>query len=141
RLDDAERLLRAAGCHLGDPRCVPGGGRWQREAAAALRRSADAAPGKAPEAVRAAAEAFDALADALARNAGFDPWRTPLLSDAGEVQDSWPCVRLALGAAFEAAGQVLRVDGVESKQPSSPARLRGPGPPTRVTAGDVPPLM
>ncbi len=112
-----------------------------RDVAAALRRKADAAPGRAPFGVRAAADAFDGLADLLVRNAGRDPWRERFLPDAERVWDSYPCVRLAVSSAFEAAAQALRVDAVHAKPPSRPETLRGSGRPTLVRAGDVPPLM
>ncbi|MEA3204132.1 MAG: archaeal chaperonin, partial [Thermoplasmata archaeon] len=71
-VEDGERLLRAAGLWLREPGALPGGGRWQREAAKGLRSAADAAPGKTPLAVRNAAAALDALADDLVRAAGGD---------------------------------------------------------------------
>lgn len=139
--DEAERLLRAAGLHLRDPGALPGGGAWQREVAASLRRSADAAPGKSPLGVRAAADAFDALADAVVRNAGLDPWKIRSLDGAW---DASACVRVAVDAAFGTAQSVLRLDARYDKRPSSTRGLRGsgrrPGSPKRMP-GDVPPLM
>jgi archaeal chaperonin len=143
--DAAERLLRAAGILLGDPVRLPGGGRWQRQVAAGLRQAADAAPGKAPVAVRAAADAIDAAADDLVRNAGLDPLRHPLLPDAQEVWDVAGSVRIALVAAIEAAIQMLRIDGHYRRRESSSAWLRGGDKKVpkslREMGGDIPPLM
>jgi chaperonin GroEL (HSP60 family) len=139
--DRADRLLRAAGLHANRPRSVPGGGRWQRAVAESLRKSADAAPGKSPLVLRAAADAVASLADDLVRNLGLDPLRTALPGDAGRVLDVAEAVHRAVAGAFDAATQVLRVDARLAKRPSSPVGLRGPGTPTRIKGGDVPPLM
>jgi chaperonin GroEL (HSP60 family) len=124
---------------------LPGGGRWQRQVAAGLRQAADAAPGKAPVAVRAAADAIDAAADDLVRNAGLDPLRHPLLPDAQEVWDVAGSVRIALVAAIEAAIQMLRIDGHYRRRESSSAWLRGGDKKVpkslREMGGDIPPLM
>jgi chaperonin GroEL (HSP60 family) len=142
--DDAERLLRAAGAHLGDPSCVPGGGRWQRHLAKALRAAADAGPGKTPWALRAAADGFARLADLLVANAGHDPIVEPLLPDADGVLDPAAPVRIAVTAAFETAIQQLRIDGRYRKRASSQRGLRGsddaPGSASGLP-GDIPPLM
>lgn len=143
-LDDGERLLRAAGAFLADPRAVPGGGRWQRQVAQGLRRSADAAPGKAPLGIRAAAGAFDALADDLVRSSGEDPLEESLPADAEGVSDPHAAVRLAVDAAFQTARSVLRLDGRYDKRPSSQEGLRGGTGPVgspKGMPGDVPPLM
>ena len=142
--DECERLLRAAGRVLADGGALPGGGRWQRDVAAALRHVADHAPGKAPLAVRSAADAFDALADALVRNAGHDPLADRLPPGAEDVLDPAACVAMAVPAAFEAAVMVLRVDARHTRTASSPQRLRGGTGPVgspRGLPGDVPPLM
>lgn len=123
--DEAERLLRAAGCFLDDARVVPGGGRWQRMAEDALRRAAPHAPGKAPLGIGAAADAVGWLADRLVVNAGLDPLDVPLLADADDVWDGYRAVRLAIDAAFEAAAAVLRVDGRYARRTSRPSDLRG----------------
>lgn len=139
--DDAERLLRAAGLLLADPRSLPGGGRWQREAALSVRRAADAAPGHAALGMRAAADALDGLADVLVQNAGRDPLDGAVLD---EVEDPAPCVRLAVDAAFQTARLLLRVDGRHSREPSRPDRLRGGTGPVgspKGMPGDIPPLM
>ncbi len=142
--DEAERLLRTAGAWLRESESVPGGGRWQRHVAKSLRSAADAAPGKTPLALRAAAAALDGLADLLVRNQGLDPLDMPLLADAGDVLDAALPVRVAVVGAFEMAIQVLRIDARYAKKPTSTAGLRGgEGKPLtmREMAGDVPPLM
>jgi chaperonin GroEL (HSP60 family) len=143
-VEDGERLLRAAGLWLREPGALPGRGRWQREVARSLRGAADAAPGKAPLAVRAAADAIDGLADDLVRNSGGDVLAGGVPPGAEQAWDPEAGVRLALTAAFEAARQVLRVDGRYVKRASGQAALRGGG--TRVGSpkglpGDIPPLM
>ncbi len=125
--DEAERLLRAAGCFLADPRLLPGGGRWQRDVQGALLKAAVHAPGKSPLAMDAAADAFGWLADRLVVNAGLDPLDVSLLDDAGEVQDGYRAVRLAVDAAFEAALSVLRIDARHDRRPSRTRDLRGSG--------------
>jgi hypothetical protein len=139
--DEGERLLRAAGRILEDPRAVPGGGAWQRAVADSLSKAAAAAPGKAPLALRCAADAFHDLATDLVRNAGRDPLVGPVSGP--EVADPFPIVRHAVAAAFETARQLLRLDGRYDKRPSSTVGLRGRGSPKslRGMAGDVPPLM
>ncbi|MES2154055.1 MAG: TCP-1/cpn60 chaperonin family protein [bacterium] len=142
--DDGERLLRCAGAWLREPEAVPGGGRWQRVLAKSLRSAADAAPGKSPLGMRAAADALDAVADALVRNLGLDPLAMRLPPDAAGIVDPALCVRVALVGAVEMAIQVLRVDDRYAKKPTSTAGLRGgEGKPmtVREMAGDVPPLM
>lgn len=146
-VEAGERLLRAAGAVLPAPAAalaLPGGGRWQRGLAASLRSAADAAPRQAPFAVRAAAEAIDALADDLLRNGGRDVLAGGLPPQAEAVLDPAPCVRLAVAAAFETASAILRLDGLYAKRSSSPAALRGglgPAGSPKGMPGDVPPLM
>jgi hypothetical protein len=143
-VEAGERLLRAAGAVLPAPSALPGGGRWQRGLAASLRSAADAAPGHAPFAVREAAQAVDALADDLLRNAGLDVLAGGLPPGADGVLDPAPCVRLAVASAFEAASAALRLDGAYAKRPSSAVDLRGgtgPSGSRRGMPGDVPPLM
>lgn len=143
-VEAGERLLRAAGLWLRDPGAVPGGGRWQRDLARALRSASDAAPGKTPLAVRNAARALDALADDLVRSSGGDVLAGGVPPGAEAVTDAAAGVRLALTAAFETARQVLRVDATHAKRPSTQAALRGGG--SKVGSpkglpGDIPPLM
>jgi chaperonin GroEL (HSP60 family) len=143
-VEAGERLLRAVGVVLPDPRALPGGGRWQRGLAASLRAAADAAPGKQPIGMRAAAAAVDALADDLLRNAGRDALEGGLLAGADSVLDPAACVRLAVDGAFETAIVILRLDGAYARRPSSAAGLRGgtarSGSPKGMP-GDIPPLM
>jgi chaperonin GroEL (HSP60 family) len=138
--DHAERLLRAAGQWLADPRAVAGGGRWQRGVARSLRSAADAAPGRTPFAFRAAADAVEALADIVARNLGLDPRR----AEPPACHDLWPAVRQAIAGGFDAAVALLRVDSTHARRASTTEALRGgrgrPGSP-RGMPGDVPPLM
>ncbi len=135
-VEAGERLLRAAGLVLDDPRALPGAGAWQRAVAESLRRAADAAPGRAPFAFHAAAEAVASLDADLRANAAGQPL--------APVADAYACVRLAVASAFECAHAVLRLDGRHSKRPSAPAGLRGglgkAGSPKGVP-GDLPPLM
>ena len=143
-VEAGERLLRAAGAALADPRAVPGGGRWQRGLAASLLKAADLAPGKAPIAVRAAAEAVGSLADDLLRNAGGDALAGGLLPDADGVLDPAGGVRLAVDGAFGTAIAILRLDGAYARRPSSAAGLRGglgPSGSRKGMPGDIPPLM
>ncbi len=135
-VEAGERLLRAAGVVLVDPRVLPGAGTWQREAAASLRRAADAAPARTPFALHAAAEALASLDADLRANAAGQPSR--------EVVDAYACVRLAVGSAFDLAHALLRVDARHARRASSPAGLRGglgkAGSPKGIP-GDLPPLM
>lgn len=143
-VEAGERLLRAVGAVLTDPRVLPGGGRWQRGLAESLRKAADLAPGKAPIAVRAAAGAIDAFADDLLRNAGRDALAGGTLPDAGGVLDPARVVRVAVDGAFETALAVLRLDAAYAKRPSSAAGLRGgtgPSGSRKGMPGDIPPLM
>jgi len=139
--DDGERVLRAAGSFLQDPVAIPGGGRWQRALAQNLRKASDAAPGKAPLALRDAAKALDSLADDLVRNVGLDPLSKPFAPDANEVQDVARSVRIAVVGAFEMAIQVLRIDERYRKKESEGGWLRGGDKARLVEGGDVPPLM
>ena len=142
--DDGERLLRAAGVMLAAPTSVPGGGRWQRQVAAALRTASVHAPGKNGLVVELAAEVLDAMADLLVQHGGHDPLDERLLPDADDVLDAAPCVLAAVQAGFDAAITLLRVDGRYDKRPSTPEGLRGGHGPIgspKGMPGDVPPLM
>jgi chaperonin GroEL (HSP60 family) len=143
-VEQGERLLRAAGLALAKPGALPGGGRWQRGLAASLRAAADAAPGHAPVAVRAAADAVEALAEDLLRNAGLDVLSGGLPPGSGSVHDAAACVRLAVDGAFETAIAALRLDGAYARRPSTAVGLRGgtgkAGSPKGMP-GDLPPLM
>lgn len=135
-VEAGERLLRAAGLVLADARALPGGGAWQREVAASLLRAADAAPGRTPWALRAAAQAFASLTRDLEANAAGQP--------PGAVVDAFPCVRLAIASAFDCAQAILRLDMRLDKRPSSPAGLRGGlgrAGSLKGLPGDLPPLM
>lgn len=142
--DDGERLLRAAGVVMTDARAVPGGGRWQRDVAKALRKASVHAAGKHALVVEMVADVLDAMADALVRNAGLDPLARRFLPDAEDVMDAAPCVIAAVQAGFDAAATLLRIDGRYDKRPSTPEALRGGTGPIgspKGMPGDVPPLM
>lgn len=141
RVTEAEGWLRAVAPILADSRVLDGGGRWQADAAAALRKAADHAPGAAPLGIRAVAAALDDIRVALLTNLGLDPTRARAVE---AVVDAYACVRPALAAGLDAAIQILRIDGVFAKRPSSQGDLRGPGKRVgspRGMPGDIPPLM
>jgi chaperonin GroEL (HSP60 family) len=143
-IESGERLLRAAGAVLADASVVPGGGRWQRGVATSLRKAADLAPGKAPLAIRAAADVFDGLTDDLLRNGGRDALAGGTLPDAMGIVDPARCVRLAVDGAFETALAILRLDAAYAKRPSSAVGLRGSAGRSgsrKGMPGDIPPLM
>lgn len=143
-VEQGERLLRATGLALAKPGALPGAGRWQRGLAASLRSAAAVAPGKSPIAVDAAAQAVDALADDLLRNAGGDVLAGGLPPHDAGMMDVAACVRLAVEGAFETAAAILRLDAAYAKRSSSAVGLRGgtgrAGSP-RGMPGDLPPLM
>ncbi len=139
-IDRAESWLRAVAPIMDDPRVLPGGGRWQRQAAADLRRVADHAPGHAPLGIQLVATVLERIADAVVRNTGDDPTRTPHL----EGTDAAVVVEAAVGSALSLAEHVLRIDAAWQKRASAPADLRGglgkAGSPKGMP-GDIPPLM
>ncbi len=140
-IDEGERLLRALGAALEEPKILAGGGRWQRDVAAQLRSSAHHAPGKSSIAVRLVADVFDAMADAMLDNAGLDPLSRPPLPDVGDLAAS---MQLAVTSGFDLAESLLRIDARHDKKPSTPEALRGGG--RRIGSpkgmpGDIPPLM
>lgn len=138
--DDAEKLIRATGLWLAEPEAVPGGMRWQRAAAASLRRAAPEAPGKSPLAFEAAAHALDRVADTCVRNLGLDPSR--VREPDVQVLDGYRGARVAVSGAFELARTLLRLDNRYVKRVSDASYIRGTtGRPTKVEAGDVPPDM
>lgn len=143
-VESGERLLRAAGALMPHSKALPGGGRWQRGLASSLRKAADLAPAKTPIAVRAAADAFHALADDLLRNSGRDALEGGTLDDADGIADPARCVRLAVDGAFETAIAILRLDEAYAKRSSSAVDLRGGTGPLgspKGMPGDLPPLM
>lgn len=135
-IEAGERLLRAAGLVLADPRVLPGTGAWQAAVAQSLRRAADAGPDRTPFALHAAADAFAALVTTLDRNAAGQT--------VVQTRDAFACVRLAVTSAFDCAIAMLRVDARHDKRASAPASLRGglgrAGSPKGLP-GDLPPLM
>lgn len=138
--DRGERFLRLCATVLADPRGLPGGGRWQSDAAQALRRMADLAPGKAAYGVRCVADAFDGQVRALRLQAGRDAFDAHF----DDVLDAVAPVEAAVAAALELAVHLLRIDARHSKKASRGVDLRGgtaPAGSPKGMPGDIPPLM
>ena len=76
-IDEAERSIHDALCVVRDlieePKVVAGGGAPELEVSRALRKYAETLPGREQLAVRAFAEAFEAIPSTLTENAGLDP--------------------------------------------------------------------
>ena len=76
-IDEAERSIHDALCVVRDlieePKVVAGGGAPELEVSRALRKYAETFPGREQLAVRAFAEAFEAIPSTLTENAGLDP--------------------------------------------------------------------
>lgn len=76
-IDEAERSIHDALCVVRDlieePKLVAGGGAPELEISRALRKYAETFPGREQLAVRAFAEAFEAIPSILTENAGLDP--------------------------------------------------------------------
>ncbi len=140
-IEAGERLLRAAGVWLEDPRSVPGDGAWQKAVARSLRAGQAMLPGRQGLAWHAAAESFEDLERTLRINAGQDPLDVYAPTD---VEDVAGVVLLAVDAAFDAAIQILRIDALHTKSPSNATALRGGDGPIgspKNMPGDIPPLM
>lgn len=144
RVDDVERLLRAAGTVLEDPRGVPGGGRWQQAVESSLRSMAPHLPGRAQLGAGAVADALRDLRRALVRNAGLDPLDVALPPAPEGLLDGHRVVRDAVDGALATAEAVLRLDGRFRKRGSAAVDLRGGTGPMgspKGMPGDVPPHM
>jgi len=138
-VDEAERSIHDALCVARDvveePKILAGGGAPELEVARALREYAETLPGKEQLAVRAFAEAIEAVPTVLAENAGLDP--IDILSELralhekgetwmgvgvleGEIKDMWKLEVLeplsvkkqVIKSATEAATMILKIDDV-----------------------------
>ncbi|MGB1586374.1 MAG: TCP-1/cpn60 chaperonin family protein [Thermoplasmatota archaeon] len=139
--DRAERMLRLCGTLLADPRGLQGGGHWQTDAASALRRMMDLAPGKSSFGIVCVARALDDVVRALRRQAGLDPLEAHLWDG---IHDSSAAVEAATDAALALAQALLRIDARISKKESRGVDLRGgtaPAGSPKGMPGDIPPLM
>jgi len=156
-VDEAERSVHDALCVVRDvveePKLVAGGGAPELEVSRALRKYADTLPGREQLAVRAFAEAVEAIPVILTENAGLDPIDT--LSDlrsrhekgemwagieviAGKVQDMFKAgvieplavKKQIIKSATEASTMILKIDDViaagKMKTPPTPPG-GGPG--------------
>jgi thermosome len=138
-VDEAERSVHDALCVVRDvveePKLVAGGGAPELEMSRALRKYADTLPGREQLAVRAFAEALEAIPVTLTENAGLDP--IDILSDlrsrhekgetwagieviAGKVQDMMKAgvieplavKKQIIKSATEASTMILKIDDV-----------------------------
>ncbi len=144
RVDDAERLLRAAGAAMEDPRGVPGAGGWHMLLETSVAGMVELMEGRAQLGARAAEHALRDLRHALVRNAGLDPLDVPLPPAPAGLMDGYAVVRDAVDNAFRTADAIIRLDGRYQKRGSAPADLRGgtgPAGSPLGMPGDVPPLM
>jgi len=156
-VDEAERSVHDALCVVRDiveePKLVAGGGAPELEVSRALRKYAETLPGREQLAVRAFAEAVEAIPITLAENAGLDP--IDILSDlrsrhekgetwagieviAGKVQDMSKAgvieplavKKQIIKSATEASTMILKIDDViaagKMKTPPTPPG-GGPG--------------
>jgi thermosome len=156
-VDEAERSVHDALCVVRDvveePKLVAGGGAPELEMSRALRKYAETLPGREQLAVRAFAEALEAIPVTLTENAGLDP--IDILSDlrsrhekgetwagieviAGKVQDMTKAgvieplavKKQIIKSATEASTMILKIDDViaagKMKTPPTPPG-GGPG--------------
>jgi archaeal chaperonin len=157
-ISEAERSIHDALCVVRDviqePRVVAGGGSPELEMARVLKTYADTLPGREQLAVRAYAEALEAIAITLAENAGLDP--IDVLSElrsrhekgekmagievlSGKVQNMSeigvfePIIvkKQIIKSATEAASMILKIDDMiaagKMKTPPTPPGGGGPG--------------
>jgi thermosome len=103
-VDEAERSVHDALCVVRDvvqePKVVAGGGAPELEVSRALKKYAETLPGREQLAVRAFAEAFEAIPTTLTENAGLDP--IDLLSDLRsrhEKGETWAGIEVNSGKA------------------------------------------
>lgn len=101
-IDEAERSIHDALCVVRDlieePKLVAGGGAPELEVSRALRKYAETLPGREQLAVRAFAEAFEAIPSTLTENAGLDP--IDILSDLRsrhEKGETWAGIEVISG--------------------------------------------
>jgi thermosome len=101
-IDEAERSIHDALCVVRDlieePKVVAGGGAPELEVSRALRKYAETLPGREQLAVRAFAEAFEAIPNTLTENAGLDP--IDILSDLRsrhEKGETWAGIEVISG--------------------------------------------
>jgi len=101
-IDEAERSIHDALCVVRDlieePKVVAGGGAPELEVSRALRKYAETLPGREQLAVRAFAEAFEAIPSTLTENAGLDP--IDILSDLRsrhEKGETWAGIEVVSG--------------------------------------------
>jgi len=101
-IDEAERSIHDALCVVRDlieePKVVAGGGAPELEVSRALRKYAETLPGREQLAVRAFAEAFEAIPSTLTENAGLDP--IDILSDLRsrhEKGETWAGIEVISG--------------------------------------------
>jgi len=101
-IDEAERSIHDALCVVRDlieePKLVAGGGAPELEISRALRKYAETFPGREQLAVRAFAEAFEAIPSTLTENAGLDP--IDILSDLRsrhEKGETWAGIEVISG--------------------------------------------
>jgi thermosome len=155
-VDEAERSLHDALCVVRDvveePKIVAGGGAPELEVSRMLKKYAETLPGREQLAVRAFAEAFEAVPTTLTENAGLDP--IDILSElrsrhekgetwagievvAGKVQDMSragvfePLVvkKQIIKSGTEASTMILKIDDViaAGKMRTPPTPPGGPG--------------
>jgi thermosome len=157
-ISEAERSIHDALCVARDviqePRVVAGGGSPELEMARVLKTYADTLPGREQLAVRAYAEALEAIAITLAENAGLDP--IDIISElrsrhekgekragievlTGKVQnmsemgvfEPITVKKQIIKSATEAASMILKIDDMiaagKMKTPPTPPGGGGPG--------------
>ena len=157
-VDEAERSLHDALCVVRDvfeePKIVAGGGSPELEVSRMLKKYAETLPGREQLAVRAFAEAFEAVPTTLTENAGLDP--IDILSDLRsrhEKGETWAGIEVNAGkaqdmtkagvyeplavkkqiikSATEASTMILKIDDViaagKMKAPPMPPGGGGPG--------------
>jgi len=155
-VDEAERSLHDALCVVRDvfeePKIVAGGGSPELEVSRMLKKYAETLPGREQLAVRAFAEAFEAVPTTLTENAGLDP--IDILSDLRsrhEKGETWAGIEVNAGkaqdmtkagvyeplavkkqiikSATEASTMILKIDDViASGKMKSPPMPPGGGP-------------
>ena len=155
-VDEAERSVHDALCVVRDvveePKLVAGGGAPELETSRALRKYADTLPGREQLAVRAFAEALEAIPITLTENAGLDP--IDILSDLRsrhEKGETWAGIEVISGkvqdmskagvieplavkkqiikSATEASTMILKIDDViASGKMRTPPTPPGGGP-------------